>query len=234
LTDDEIAAVKAIRSDITLANGKVVYSRLGIGNPGTGFGVYMPIGGPGSPTFADFLNSAFLPYIVYSDPNYSTDTYDVDHDLRTVVQVIEGDFDFSANTAPLARYLRSGKKVIVWHGAEDTLVSHVDTIRSYQDMTNAAGRGGENARLYTPPGVQHCGGGPGADAFDLLGALAKWVEKDRAPRDVTALKLDTGGNVRFTRPLCEYPEYPHYVGHGDPNDARNFRCVVGRGVKGDD
>jgi feruloyl esterase len=232
LTDDEIAAVNALRSDITLANGKIVYSRLGIGNPGTGFGVYMPVAGPGSPTFADFLNSAFLPYIVFSDPNYSTDTYDVDRDLRTVVNVIEGDFDFSANTAPLARYLRSGKKVIVWHGAEDTLVSHVDTIRSYQIMTDAAGRGADNARLYTPPGVQHCGGGPGADAFDLLAALTTWVEKDRAPRGLTASKLDAEGNVLFTRPLCEHPAYPHYDAHGDPNDASSFRCVVGRGVKG--
>ena len=129
---------------------------------------------------SEFLNSAFLPYIVYSDPSYSTDTYDVDSDLRTVVNIIEGDFDFSANTVPLARYLRSGKKLIVWHGAEDGLMSHLDTVRSYEGMADAAGRHVANARLYTPPGVQHCGGGPGADAFDLVGALAKWVERTSA------------------------------------------------------
>ena len=225
LTDEEIAAVNATRTDLTLANGKTVYSGLGSGNPGTGFGVYMPLGGPGSPTVADFLNSAFLPYIVYSDPNYSTDTYDVDSDLRTVVNVIERDFDFSANTAPLARYLRSGKKIIVWHGAEDGLMSHLDTVRSYEPMADAAGRHVANARLYTPPGVQHCGGGPGADAFDLLASLTRWVERGRAPHALTASKLDPEGNVLFTRPLCEHPEYPHYVGYGDPNDARSFRCV---------
>lgn len=31
-----------------------------------------------------------------------------------------------------------------------------------------------------PPGVQHCGGGPGADSFDLIAALATWVEKGYA------------------------------------------------------
>jgi hypothetical protein len=187
----------------------------------------MPLGGPGSPTVADFLNSTFLPYIVFSDPSYSTDTYDVDTDLRTVLNVIEGDFDFSVNTRPLAEYLRSGKKIIVWHGADDTLVSHLDTVRSYRRMVDAAGRHAENARLYTPPGVEHCGGGPGASAFDLLTALTRWVEKARAPHTPTASKLDADGNVVFTRPLCESSEYPHYVGHGNPNDVRSFRCVPG-------
>ena len=83
-SDQEIAAVNAIRTDLTLANGKTVYSGLGIGNTGTGFGVFMPLAGPGSPTVADFLNSAFLPDIVYSDPSYSTDTYDVDRDPRAI------------------------------------------------------------------------------------------------------------------------------------------------------
>jgi feruloyl esterase len=26
------------------------------------------------------------------------------------------------------------------------------------------------------------------------------------------------------RPLCAYPKYAQYTGHGDPNDARNFVC----------
>jgi len=225
LTDEEIAAVTALRTDLRLSNGRLVSSPLGIGNPATGFGVYMPLGGPGSPTVVEFLNSAFLPYIVFGDPNYDTDTYDVDHDLRTATRVLEGEFDFSADTAPLARYLRSGKKMIVWHGAEDTLQSHLDTVLSYETLIEAAGRGAANARLYTPPGVQHCGGGPGADTFDLFKELTDWVERDRAPHRVTASKLDAEGNLLFTRPLCEYLEYPQYRGDGDPNDASSFRCV---------
>ena len=103
-------------------------------------------------------------------------------------------------------------------------MSHFDTIRSYESMADAAGRHAGNARLYTPPGVNHCGGGPGADGFDMIGALTKWVEKGRAPDRLSATKVDSAGNVLFTRPLCEYPKYPHYIG-GDPSDASSFRCV---------
>jgi Tannase and feruloyl esterase len=225
LTEEEIAAVNAIRDDVELANGHKVYLGVGIGNPATGFGAFMPLAGPGSPVVLDFVNSAFLPYIVFSDPMYSTDTYDVDADLPAVRNVIEREFDFSANTSPLAQYLRSGKKLIVWHGAEDTLLSHRDTIRSFDSLVEVSGRHSANAQLYTPPGVQHCGGGPGADSFDLIAALATWVEKGRTPHRVTASKLDADGRVLFSRPLCEYPEYPSYNGYGDPADAGSFRCV---------
>jgi feruloyl esterase len=222
LTDAEIRAVNTIRSDLKLANGKLVYSRLGIGNPARG--VFMPLGPPGSPTGASF-GAAHLQYIVYSDPTYDPATYDVDRDLRSVVTVLEGLYDYSANTASLARYLRSGRKMIVWHGTEDTALSHFDTVRTYEQMADAAGRHAKNARLYTPPGVNHCGGGPGADRFDMIGAITDWVENGRAPRNLTASKVDGTGHVRFTRPLCEYPKYPRYIGYGDPNDAASFQCV---------
>ena len=224
LTEAEIEAVNTIRSDVELDNGKLVYARLGLGNPSRGFGVFMPLGPPGSPTIASF-GAAFLQYIVYSDPAYDPATYDVDRDLRTVVRVIEGVYDFSADTVALAKYLRSGKKMIVWHGTEDTADSHLDTIRTYEMMADAAREGAENARLYTPPGVLHCGRGSGADSFDVLGAITGWVENGRAPRTLLAAKVNSTGSVLFTRPLCEYPQYPRYVGYGDPNDASNFQCV---------
>lgn len=225
LTDTEIKAVNTVRSDLTLASGRTVYSRLGIGNPAEGFGVFMPLGPPGSPTVASFLSAGFLPYIVYNDPAYDPAGYDVDRDLRTVVDVVEGRYDFSADTTPLAKYLRSGGKMMVWHGAEDTLMSHLDTIRAYERMADAAGRHAANARLYTPAGVQHCGGGPGTDAFEMLDALTDWVEKGRAPHTLSASKVDAAGQVLFTRPLCEHPQYARYTGQGDPTDAASFRCV---------
>jgi feruloyl esterase len=224
LTNAEIQAVNVIRSDLELANGRTIYSRLGIGNPAKGFGVFMPLGPPGSPTVAS-SGGAFLQYIVYSDPAYDVASYDVNRDFRTVVKVIEGIYDFSANTAPLARYLRSGKKMIVWHGTEDTGLSHFDTVRTYEQMAEAAGDDAENARLYTPAGVLHCGGGPGADRFDMIGAITDWVENGHAPQNLIASKVDVTGHVRFTRPLCEYPKYPRYIGYGDPNDAASFQCV---------
>jgi feruloyl esterase len=225
LTDAEVEAVDTIRSDLDLDNGRMVYSRLGVGNPSRGFGVFMPLGPPGSPTASRFLAAGHLQYIVYGDPAYDPTGYDADRDFRRVRNVVEGIYDFSPDTAPLARYLRSGGKVIVWHGTEDTTLSHLDTVRSYEAMVDRAGKAGNNARLYTPPGVQHCGGGPGADGFDLIGAMRDWVEKRRAPRTLAALKFDAAGDVLFGRPLCEYPKYPRYTG-GDPNGVTGFRCIA--------
>ena len=169
----------------------------------------MPVGPPGSPTFASFLSARFLPDIVYNDPAYDQYDYDVLTEIcRRLPMSWSRRPTFRAYTVPLARYLRSGKKMIVWHGTEDTLMSHFDTIRSYESMADAAGRHAGNARLYTPPGVNHCGGGPGTDGFDMIGALTKWVEKGRAPDRLSATKVDSAGNVLFTRPLCEYPKYP--------------------------
>lgn len=210
LTESEIEAVNTIRSDLELANGKTVYSRFGLGDPAKGFGVFMPLGPAGSPTASAFLGAGHLQYIVYDDPAYDLTNFDANDDFREVRHVIEGIYDFSADTAPLARYLRSGKKVIVWQGTEDTALSHFDTVRSFELMVNRAGKGAENARIYTLPGVQHCGGGAGADRVDMVTALRDWVENVVEAQTLSARKVNAAGQVLFSRPVCEYPAHPHY------------------------
>jgi tannase/feruloyl esterase len=70
--------------------------------------------------------------------------------------------------------------------------------------------------------VAHCTGGAGADNFDPVGALEKWVEQGIAPDRIVATKFVSGA-VQFTRPLCAYPAVPFYDG-GDPKDASSFVC----------
>jgi feruloyl esterase len=95
-------------------------------------------------------------------------------------------------------------------------------------------------RLYMVPGMQHCTGGPGADAFGGFGisatndpqhniyvALEQWVEKGTPPSGVIASKLEgelPAAKVTMTRPLCAYPQEAIYKGSGDPNAAPNFAC----------
>jgi feruloyl esterase len=116
--------------------------------------------------------------------------------------------------------------MIVVHGTDDTLLSHYDTARTFYEVTSeAGGKGPKNAKLYMAAGVGHCYGGPGADTFDMISAITDWVEKGQTPKTLLASKIDPGtGSVLFTRPLCEYPKYPHYKGKGDPNNAANFQC----------
>ena len=115
----------------------------------------------------------------------------------------------------------------MWQGMEDTLVSHIETSHAYEKMARKAGRDSKNARLYALPGVQHCGGGPGVNRFDMITALTEWVE-GLAPHTLVGSRNDAAGNLLFTRPVCEFPKYPRYDGAGDPSDASSFRCVTPR------
>ena len=75
--------------------------------------------------------------------------------------------------------------------------------------------------------MNHCKGGPGANAFDMLTPLVDWVEQDIAPDQVLAthyVNNDPNQGVAFTRPLCPYPREAVYKGSGNTNDAANFVC----------
>jgi Tannase and feruloyl esterase len=72
--------------------------------------------------------------------------------------------------------------------------------------------------------MMHCGGGPGPDTFDKLGAVVRWVEQGIAPDKIVA-SHSTHGVVDMTRPLCPYPKMARWNGSGSTNDAANFVCV---------
>ena len=77
------------------------------------------------------------------------------------------------------------------------------------------------SRLFLVPGMGHCNGGQATDTFDLLSAMVNWVEKGTAPDGVVATGRAFPGR---SRPLCAYPNHPHYLGSGDTEDAKNFVC----------
>jgi feruloyl esterase len=115
-------------------------------------------------------------------------------------------------------------KLIFYHGDSDPWFSPLDTFDYYQDMS--AANGGLEAvskwsQFYFVPGMAHCGGGPGLDQFDFLGAMVNWVEKGTAPASVIATGKAFPGR---SRPLCPYPKHAHYKGQGDTDDAKNFEC----------
>jgi feruloyl esterase len=78
-------------------------------------------------------------------------------------------------------------------------------------------------RLFLLPGVGHCGGGPGADQADFVGAIERWRESGTAPDQIPAAHV-AGSRVDMTRPLCAYPSVAQYKGAGSTNDAANFVC----------
>ena len=87
-------------------------------------------------------------------------------------------------------------------------------------------------RLFMVPGMMHCQGGPGANAFgqasvapglyddprhDVRRALEAWVERGAAPRSIVAVKYvndDPAKGVAMTTPLCAYPGLAESRGKG--------------------
>lgn len=210
LTKAESEAVTAVMNDVT-AFGETVYSRYSV--PGAG-GADLGVG--------------HMRNLVLNDATWDPASFDVETYLPTIHQVVDLEFGFSPSAEGLADFLREGNKVMLWHGTQDPLLSENDTLRKWDEVRHLAGAGvaDANSRVYLAPGVEHCGGGPGADTFDLLPKLMSWVESDVVPGNVVASKVDRATGARlFTRPLCEYPTYPRYSGRGDPDVARNFGCV---------
>ena len=124
----------------------------------------------------------------------------------------------------LSTFSLNGGKLIFFHGDSDPWFSPLDTLGYYKSLA-AANNGSENvaqwSRMFLVPGMAHCGGGPSLDRFDMLSAAVNWVEKDAAPDFVIATGHAFPGR---SRPLCAYPKHAQYIGTGDTQDARNFRC----------
>jgi feruloyl esterase len=137
-----------------------------------------------------------------------------------------------ATQTDIRTYIRAGGKLIVWQGGSDAALSVNSTIEYMQAMRATVGEQDANrsTRLYVAPGVNHCGGGPGADETDLLAALDQWVSHGKAPGNLLAHKLAADGTEILSRPLCVYPQYPRYIGPaGDAaaeRRASSFVCVA--------
>ena len=158
-------------------------------------------------------------------PPFSATSMDVDAKADAAAADPAGILAATSSWTALNTFSSHGGKLLFFHGVSDPWFSALDTIDYYERMTKANG-GPENvrnwSRLYLAPGMGHCSGGEaGLDSFDLLSAVVDWVEKDTAPASVTATGRAFQGR---SRPLCSYPQYAHYKGHGDPQVAASFEC----------
>jgi hypothetical protein len=127
----------------------------------------------------------------------------------------------------LSAFARSGGKLLSWHGQSDQLVptqGTVDYRKKVERRFGGSQRVDDFYRLFLLPGVAHCGGGPGAQPTDALGALVDWVEKGKAPETLATSATRADGTV-VRRDVCTYPHVTRYTG-GDPAAAASYRCVT--------
>ena len=214
-------------------------------DPNTGASLYPGLAFGSEPGWRAMLNPAnpfaipvsFYRWLVFADSQWNWKTFDLSHpsdyrafqDAETKLAPV-----LSAIDPDLRTFRTRGSKLLQFHGWMDQLISPLNSINYYESVMAFFGRGRNDRaetlrdvqgfyRLYMVPGMAHCGGGPGATAFDLQTPLEQWVEHDAAPDAVTATH-STNGAVDRSRPLCPYPKVAVYKGSGDANDASSFAC----------
>ena len=142
----------------------------------------------------------------------------------------------------LSAFRRHGGKLIQYAGWADTAIAPENGLNYYRAVQRKIGDPHNFYRVFMVPGMAHCNGGAGPNAFgngtangpvidanhDVLKALEAWVEHGAAPQQIIAThyvnNVATQG-IQFQRRLCPFPQRGEYKGHGDPSDASNFNCA---------
>ena len=202
-------------------------------------------------SLADIFGTQYFKFFVFQNPAYDLLTYDFDAD-QAFNDASIGRF-VNAVDPDLRPLQRRGGKVLMYHGWNDAAISALNSINYYESVVSfftgrrdtrreALGEVQEFFRLFMVPGMEHCGGGPGPNAFgapfalpaptldadhDLLSALERWVEHGKAPSKIIATKYagdNPAGAIALQRPLCPYPQTAVYKGKGSGGDPKNFKC----------
>jgi feruloyl esterase len=225
LTAPEVAAVREVYTGLKTTDGRAASYPLSRGGEGgwARFVVLTPVTGPNA-GIGDIGNGlGGLRKALFGNPDYDLRAFDAERDLQ---KVRDSEFAglYEAKNPNIAPFVAHGGKLLLWHGFDDPGPSAIGTIEYYENVRQATGPKAPeldaSLRLFLLSGVYHCRGGPGADGFDSLAALDRWVDSGQAPDDVVATREDG----KLSRPLCRYPTLPHYKGSGDPAAASSFEC----------
>lgn len=242
LTPEEVVTARAFYSGPTTAGGKASY-----------FGWL-----PGS-EMPDTFGWAFLQKPIKDEPPFGAlfkwvfgadwdwKSFDVDRDMPLVDQRLDAIVN-DATRGSLKAFAARGGKLIIYHGLADTLVAPGQSVAFYDRHAKDFGgveKLANNARLFLAPGMMHCGGGAGPDAFngtlgippqppsndtkhDIFSALIDWADGGKAPESIIATKFasDDAAKVEMQRPLCPYPKKPVYRGWGSTASANSFSCAA--------
>lgn len=186
--------------------------------------------GNGSDGLQTLFQDGIVKYYLARDPNANSLAYDWDANQDTLLAMATLN---DATDADLRPFMHHGGKLILWHGTSDAALTQRATTAYYENMK--ASMGGQSTvdgfvRYYQAPGVEHCFGGPGADAVNLVEVLDKWVDQGTAPGQPMAAKLNPDGSTALSRPLCPYPQYPRYTGPANDSNAgklgSNYTCTA--------
>jgi feruloyl esterase len=242
LTEAEVATARAFYSGPTGRDGKARYFGWLPGSemPDTFGWSFLQTPFKDQPPFGGLFKWVF-------GADWDWKGFDVDRDMPVVDARLDGIVN-DATRGSLDAFAARGGKLIIYHGLADTLVAPAQSVAFYERQATQLGGGRNlsgNARLFLAPGMMHCGGGTGPDAFnatlgipprppsddaqhDIFSALIAWTDKGEAPDHIVATKFSSedSGKIDMQRPLCPYPEKAVYRGTGSTLSASNFICTA--------
>jgi hypothetical protein len=246
LTTPQVDSLKTIYAGAHDASGKQIFPGLLPGaEDGRGGWATWVTGSEQGKSAGAFYVGGYFGNMVYGKSDWDYKTANIDDALKLAYEKTGDSVD--AVNADLKPFLSHGK-LIMYHGWNDPGISPLNTVNYYNSVAAAVGNqtAGQSLRLYMVPGMQHCGGGPGATSFgqdeaaprsspdhDIFAALVQWVEDGNAPSTIVATKYgddDPARNakpkIEMTRPLCPYPQAAQYDGTGDKSLATSFMCAA--------
>jgi hypothetical protein len=158
-----------------------------------------------------------LANLVFDGPKWDWRTFDFDKDVAYADKKVGA--DINQISPDLSGFKKYGGKLLQYHGWNDPAVSPLNSIHYFETVKAKMGDTSSFYRLFMIPGMEHCGGGPGASSFDHMQVIVKWVEEGIAPDRIVASRPDR------THPVCAYPNVAKYSGRGNTGDATNYTCA---------
>lgn len=247
LSDGQLATVNAAYGPtvlpFALANGLTTYpGRLWGGEilAGDGFERWVSTGRvPGNPPVAAdaravIYGSSYARNVIAREPAYDIRQFDAGRFAARIRQVSEL---MDATDPDLRAFARRGGKLIIRENTGDMAQSPVAGMQYYESVVARMGQSAADGflRLYVSPASSHGGAAaslttntPVPTTFDLLATLDQWVTANRPPGDMLVQVRNEAAapfGTIASRPMCLYPNYPHYLG-GDPLKVGSYRCRV--------
>lgn len=249
LTSPQLSALKKIYEGPRDSAGRLLYPPVESGTEA--------VNGPGGLNFAAYGTGSGpagartrLALPIISGMLYNTRTWDpASFNFDVDPKILDAQLADTLNAMnPDLRVQKArGAKILHYHGWGDAALSPRESINHYERVMAAMGGLAQTQdfyRLYMVPGMVHCSGGLGPNAFgqqlgpyiantstaqdDIVKALERWVENGETPGAIIATKFigdDPTKGVQIRRPLCPYPQVQKYVS-GDPNLASSFSCAA--------
>jgi feruloyl esterase len=209
LTPAQLETVETHYGGLRNSSGELIFSGQALGNP-------MPTRRSTNSTPGGGFDTVRI--WGFQDADYDWRSFDLDRDMPIINQRV-GFVD--AVDPDLRAFRENGGKLLLYAGWGDTTITPENTVLYYESVRQEMGPDqAEWMRLFMVPGMAHCGGGPGPNTFDSIGALEQWRERNVAPAQIMGSNRQTG----LTRPLCAYPQYAKYDGSGELSDAANWSC----------